>query len=108
MQSNARATKLNDGRLSDRSSQLQSPKQVTDHQHGDSSPEPLSRIPSRLLWWIVKGWWNSLLWWACFACGVFLWCLAFARADDGDEFETILHFFIYFGRVRFQHYLIFT
>ena len=55
---------------------------------------------SKAIVWVCKGWWNSAAWWACFACGLFLWCFAYAKEDDGSDFSSTLPFLIYFTRVR--------
>ena len=62
----------------------------------------------RVLLWICRGWWNSALWWLIFSCGWLVWCVAYARADDGGAFEGTLQFCLYFIRVGLRTFLIST
>ena len=57
---------------------------------------------SQVVWWMCKGWWNSSLWWSFFAGATLMWCLAYAKADDGGELSSTLEFLGYFTRVRFR------
>ena len=68
--------------------------------HVDASPQVRSWNAGRLLLWACKGWWDSAVWWSCFACGLLVWCLAKAKEDDGGDFAGTLHFCLYFARVR--------
>lgn len=73
----------------------------------DSQLDAPSWNASQAIWWFCRGWWNSTLWWALFAGVILIWCLAYAKADDGSEFSSALQFLSYFFRVRFcKHNLI--
>ena len=81
--------------------QLHKHHQQQERQKVDGTAQAPSWKAWHVLFWLVKGWWCSALWWVCFACCMLLWCLAYAKADDGGEFATSLDFVIYFSRVRF-------
>ena len=75
-------------------------------QQVDTSPQESVKTnwnagASRVILWICKGWWNSASWWLCFASGLLIWCLVYAKDEDGGEFAGTLYFCMYFIRVSF-------
>ena len=107
MQQHPRASQKDGRRLPDTSGLPKPPQQQLPQKHHqqqephqvDASEKAPSFKAWHVLWWIVKGWWCSALWWVCFAFCMLLWCLAYAKADDGGEFTTPLDFLMYLTRV---------
>jgi hypothetical protein len=65
----------------------------------DALPNGRTWNAGRVLLWVCKGWWNSAIWWTCFAFALLIWCWANAKENDGGDISGTLHFFIYFARV---------
>ena len=91
------------GRLSSNMGQQQQPKtqQAQGQQQVDAPSQSSSWSAKRAILWVCKGWWNSAMWWLCFACALLVWCLAYAKEDDGGDIAGTLQFCQYFVRVSF-------
>ena len=100
MQQLAPRASQGDGLRHARSSVPQQPSTSQAKHEADAPSHAPNWSASKAIVWVFKGWWNSAAWWACFACGLFFWCFAYAKADDGSDFSSTLPFLIYFTRVR--------
>jgi hypothetical protein len=100
MQQLAPRASQSDGLRHARSSVPQQPSTSQAKHEADAPSHAPNWSASKAIVWVFKGWWNSAAWWACFACGLFFWCFAYAKADDGSDFSSTLPFLIYFTRVR--------